>query len=159
MKFTLAWLKDYLQTDVGLERIVATLTAIGLEVDTVEDRAAALAPFRVARVVSAQPHPNADRLTVCVVETGEGETQVVCGAPNARAGMKGVFAAPAMEGPRQRVLEACQMGRLGRPDEIAAGALFLASDEASFITGHSLVIDGGFTAGHGLGTAAMMGLD
>ncbi len=93
MKFTLAWLKDHLETDVGLERIVATLTAIGLEVDTVEDRAAALAPFRVARVVSAEPHPNADRLRVCVVDTGEGETQVVCGAPNARAGMKGVFAA------------------------------------------------------------------
>ena len=73
--------------------------------------------------------------------------------------LQGVFAMDAMEGPRQKVLETCQMGRLGRPDEIAAGALFLASDEASFITGHSLVIDGGFTAGHGLGTAALMGLE
>ena len=73
--------------------------------------------------------------------------------------LQGVFAADVMKGPRERVLEHCAMGRLGRPEEIAAGALFLTSDEASFITGHSLVIDGGYTAGHTLGTAALMGLD
>ena len=93
MKFSLSWLKAHLQTDATLETIVETLTAIGLEVDGVEDRSAALAPFRVAYVVSAEPHPQADRLRVCIVETHTGETvQVVCGAPNARAGMKGVFA-------------------------------------------------------------------
>ena len=92
MKFTLSWLRDHLDGDAPLERIVDTLNAIGLEVDTVEDRAKALAPFRVGRVVSAQPHPDADRLQVCVVDTGAGQVQVVCGAPNARAGMKGVFA-------------------------------------------------------------------
>ncbi len=93
MKFSLSWLKAHLQTDAPLDTIVETLTAIGLEVDSVEDRAAALAPFKVAYVVSAEAHPQADRLRVCIVETESGEkVQVVCGAPNARAGMKGVFA-------------------------------------------------------------------
>ena len=64
---------------------------LGHDVEGVEDRAAALAGFVVARVVSAEPHPNADRLRVCVVDAGDGEVQVVCGAPNARTGMKGVF--------------------------------------------------------------------
>ncbi|MCH8890317.1 MAG: hypothetical protein IH827_04455, partial [Myxococcales bacterium] len=75
MKFTLAWLKDHLDTDASLARIVATLTAIGLEVDAVEDRAADLAQFRVARVISAEPHPDADRLrgTIVVRPAREGE--------------------------------------------------------------------------------------
>ena len=92
MKFTLAWLKDHLETDASLDEIVATLTAIGLEVDQVDDRAAALAPFTVAEVLTAEKHPAADRLQVCTVKSAAGEHQVVCGAPNARAGMKGVFA-------------------------------------------------------------------
>ncbi|MPZ55753.1 MAG: phenylalanine--tRNA ligase subunit beta [Rhizobiales bacterium] len=95
MKFTLAWLKEHLDTDASLERIVDRLTMIGLEVESVEDKAKALAPFKVAHVVSAEPHPNADRLRVCMVDTGDGDpVQVVCGAPNARAGMKGVFVPP-----------------------------------------------------------------
>ncbi len=73
--------------------------------------------------------------------------------------LQGVFAADVMKGPRERMLEHCAMGRLGRPEEIAAGALFLTSDDASFITGHSLVVDGGYTAGHTLGTATLLGLD
>ena len=93
MKFTLGWLKDHLDTDASLDEIVETLIRIGLEVDTVEDRAAELSEFRVAHVVSAEQHPDADRLRVCMVDTGEETVQVVCGAPNARAGMKGVFAA------------------------------------------------------------------
>lgn len=92
MKVTLGWLKDHLETDASLDTIVERLTMIGLEVDGVEDRGKAFAPFTVGRVVSAVPHPDADRLRVCVVDTGSGEVQVVCGAPNARAGMKGVFA-------------------------------------------------------------------
>ncbi|CAN0299261.1 unnamed protein product [Discosporangium mesarthrocarpum] len=92
MKFTLSWLKDHLDTDASLSKIVDTLNAIGLEVDTVKDPAAELAPFRVAHVVSAEQHPDADRLRVCMVDTGEETVQVVCGAPNARTGMKGVFA-------------------------------------------------------------------
>jgi phenylalanyl-tRNA synthetase beta chain len=92
MKFTLGWLKDHLETDAPVSQIVETLIRIGLEVDTVDDPAAELSAFRVAHVISAEPHPDADRLQVCTVDTGEGTVQVVCGAPNARAGMKGVFA-------------------------------------------------------------------
>ncbi|MGD1876463.1 MAG: phenylalanine--tRNA ligase subunit beta [Kiloniellaceae bacterium] len=92
MKFTLNWLKDHLDTTASLQEITDKLSMIGLEVEGVEDRAAALAPFTVAYVKEARPHPNADRLRVCIVDTGKGEVQVVCGAPNARTGMKGVFA-------------------------------------------------------------------
>ncbi|MFY9992422.1 MAG: phenylalanine--tRNA ligase subunit beta, partial [Rhodoplanes sp.] len=95
MKFTLAWLKEHLDTDATLEKLVDKLTMIGLEVEAVEDKAKALAPFTIAYVVSAEQHPNADRLRVCVVDTGTGApVQVVCGAPNARTGMKGVFSPP-----------------------------------------------------------------
>ncbi len=92
MKFTLGWLKQHLDTDATLDRVADTLTAVGLEVEAVSDRAADLAAFRVAYVVEAKQHPNADRLRVCIVDTGDEEVQVVCGAPNARTGMKGVFA-------------------------------------------------------------------
>jgi phenylalanyl-tRNA synthetase beta chain len=92
MKFTLSWLADHLDTDAGVDRIADTLTHIGLEVESVTDKAKELAPFTVARVVSAEKHPNADKLRVCMVDTGKEVLQVVCGAPNARAGMKGVFA-------------------------------------------------------------------
>ncbi|RMF15858.1 MAG: phenylalanine--tRNA ligase subunit beta [Alphaproteobacteria bacterium] len=94
MKFTLAWLKRHLDTDAPVEEIARTLTRIGLEVESVEDPRPLLAPFRIARVVSAEPHPNADRLKVCMVDTGDRTVQVVCGASNARAGMTGVFAPP-----------------------------------------------------------------
>ncbi len=92
MKFTLNWLKDHLETTASLKEITDKLSMIGLEVEGVEDRAKALKPFTVAYVKEARPHPNADRLRVCIVDTGQGEVQVVCGAPNARTGMKGVFA-------------------------------------------------------------------
>ena len=92
MKLTLSWLKRHLETEASLEAIVAALNRIGLEVEGVEDRSGELAPFIVGLVRSAEPHPHADRLRVCIVETGNEEVQVVCGAPNARAGMKGVFA-------------------------------------------------------------------
>jgi phenylalanyl-tRNA synthetase beta chain len=94
MKFTLSWLTTHLDTDADLQQIAETLTRIGLEVEAVEDRRTALAPFRIARVLEAVQHPNADRLRVCTLDTGEGTVTVVCGAPNARAGMKGVFAPP-----------------------------------------------------------------
>lgn len=94
MKFTFDWLKEHLDTDRPLADIVEKLSMIGLEVEGLEDRAEALASFRVAHVVSAEKHPDADRLKVCQVDYGDGDpVQVVCGAPNARAGMKGVFAA------------------------------------------------------------------
>jgi len=95
MKLTLSWLKDHLDTEELLDAIVHKLTMIGLEVENVENRAKALEPFTIARVISAEQHPNADRLRVCMVDTGSGDpVRVVCGAPNARAGMKGVFSPP-----------------------------------------------------------------
>jgi len=95
MKFTLPWLKEHLETDASLAEIVDKLTMIGLEVESVEDKAELLKPFVIASVISAEKHPNADRLRVCMVDIGDGKPiQVVCGAPNARAGMKGVFSAP-----------------------------------------------------------------
>ena len=96
MKFTLSWLKDHLDTEEPVEKLADKLTMIGLGVENIEDKAKALAPFTIARVISAEQHPNADRLRVCMVDTGNGgaPVQVVCGAPNARAGMVSVFSAP-----------------------------------------------------------------
>src|SRR3972149_1519604 len=92
MKFTLSWLKEHLDTKASVEKIADTLTRIGLEVEELFDPKTALAPFRVAEVVKCEKHPNADKLSVCEVDTGKERLQVVCGAPNARVGMKGVFA-------------------------------------------------------------------
>jgi phenylalanyl-tRNA synthetase beta chain len=92
MKFTLAWLKDHLDTSAPLAELTAKLSALGLEVEGVEDRGATLKAFTIARVLEAKQHPNADKLQVCKVETGAGIVEVVCGAPNARTGMIGVFA-------------------------------------------------------------------
>ena len=92
MKFTLSWLRDHLETSATLDEICARLPMLGLEVESVQDRARDLADFVVGHVVEARPHPNADRLWLCIVDTGTGQVQVVCGAPNARTGMKGVFA-------------------------------------------------------------------
>ena len=94
MKFTLSWLKDWLETDASPEQIADTLTNIGLEVEGIDNPAEALGPFKVARVLTAEKHPQADKLQVLTVDAGEGPVQVVCGAPNARAGMVGVFGAP-----------------------------------------------------------------
>ena len=92
MKFTLNWLKTHLDTDRSFDDLVIGLTALGLEVEGVSDRAKLYAPFFVAHVEKADKHPDADRLKVLTVNTGKEKLQVVCGAPNARAGMKGVFA-------------------------------------------------------------------
>lgn len=92
MKFTLSWLKDHLETDAGLNEITDKLTAIGLELEGIEDPREKFAPFKVAYVESAEQHPDADRLRVCIVDTGEEKVQVVCGAPNAKTGMKAIFA-------------------------------------------------------------------
>ena len=92
MKFTLSWLKEHLDTDAELATIDTTLTAIGLEVEEIVNRGPELAPFTVASVIEARPHPNADKLQICRVDTGTEESEVVCGAPNARTGMKAVFA-------------------------------------------------------------------
>jgi len=101
MKFTLSWLKDHLETDASVAEICEALVDLGLEVEGVEDPAERLGAFTICRVIEAGPHPDADRLRLCRVETWPNgpdapseEVQVVCGAPNARTGLVGVFAAP-----------------------------------------------------------------
>ncbi|MCG0996182.1 phenylalanine--tRNA ligase subunit beta [Acetobacter indonesiensis] len=96
MKFTLSWLYDHLETSATLPEICAKLNQIGLEVEGVENRGAAIEPFLTARILEATQHPNADRLQVCRVDAGPGfqDVQVVCGAPNARAGLAVIFAPP-----------------------------------------------------------------
>jgi phenylalanyl-tRNA synthetase beta chain len=95
MKFTLAWLKEHLDTTASLDKISERLTAIGLEVESITDNSAALKPFTVAKILHAEKHPEADKLRVCKVLSDIGELQIVCGAPNARAG---IFVALAKEG-------------------------------------------------------------
>ena len=92
MKFTLSWLHEHLDTKEDIKNIESTLTKIGLEVESIHDRSDELKDFTVAKVITANKHPDADRLKVCEVETNKGNFQVVCGAPNAKAGMLGVFA-------------------------------------------------------------------
>src|ERR1700741_840525 len=96
MKFTLSWLKDHLDTDEPVEKLADRLPKIGLAVANLEDKAKLISPLTIARVISAEQHPNADRLRVCMVDPGNGAApvQVVCGAPNARTGMLSVFSAP-----------------------------------------------------------------
>ncbi len=95
MKFTLNWLKEHLDTNASLDKITETLTSIGLEVESVTDKSAELAPFTVAKIISVEKHPEADKLRVCKVQSDIGELQIVCGAPNARAG---IYVALAKEG-------------------------------------------------------------
>ena len=94
MKFTLSWLKDHLETNASLEEILYALTDLGLEVEGVENPADRLAEFTIGKVNKAEKHPDADRLRVCQVETAQGETQIICGAPNAREGITVVIASP-----------------------------------------------------------------
>jgi phenylalanyl-tRNA synthetase beta chain len=92
MKFTLSWLKEHLATDASIDDIVETMTMTGLEVESVENAGERLKAFTVARIISAAKHPNADKLQVCQVETMQGQLEIVCGAPNARAGLVTAFA-------------------------------------------------------------------
>ncbi len=95
MKFSLGWLRHFLDTQASAADIAAKLNAIGLEVESLEDPAAALAGFRIAQVLEARPHPDADKLQVLSVDLGDGQPlQVVCGAPNARTGLVGVLGLP-----------------------------------------------------------------
>jgi phenylalanyl-tRNA synthetase beta chain len=92
MKFTLSWLKDYLETTAGIEKVAEAMTMAGLEVEDVIDTGARLGAFTVARIVHAEKHPNADRLRVCQVDTVDGPKEIVCGAPNARDGLTTIYA-------------------------------------------------------------------
>lgn len=94
MKFSLSWLKSHLDTDADIHAVSDCLNRIGLEVEGIENPAEKLSAFRIAKVLSAAPHPQADKLQVLSVDAGSGPMQVVCGAPNARAGLVGVFGMP-----------------------------------------------------------------
>jgi phenylalanyl-tRNA synthetase beta chain len=155
MKFTLSWLKDHLDTSASLDDIVETLTRIGLEVEEVEDKAKTLAPYKVAYVVSAEQHPNADRLRVCMVDTGEGAPiQVVCGAPNARTGMKSVFAPPGTYIPGKNIT----LG-VGTIRGVESAGMLCSAAELEISDDHDGIIDLAADAPVGVPYAAYAGLD
>jgi phenylalanyl-tRNA synthetase beta chain len=135
MKTTLAWLKTHLATEAPLAALVERLVMLGHDVEGVEDRAAALEGFVVARVVKAGPHPNADRLRVCVVDAGAGEVQVVCGAPNARTGMKGVFGPAGVRIPKTGTVltESTIRGVASKGMLMSVAELALGEDHAGII--------------------------
>src|SRR5271157_271349 len=154
MKFSLSWLKTHLRTDASLTQITDTLTRIGLELEGVEDRGAALAPFRIARVIEAVQHPNADRLRVCKVDTGEDIVSVVCGAPNARTGMKGVFAAPGSFIPGTNTTL-----KVGEIRGVRSAGMLLSAREMGLGDDHTGIVDLPEDAPIGVPYATWAGLD
>ena len=155
MKLTLAWLKEHLDTEAPLGAIVDRLTMIGLEVENVADRGKMLAPFTIARVISAEQHPNADRLRVCMVDTGAGDpVQVVCGAPNARAGMKGVFVPPGAFIPGKNMT----LG-IGKIRGVESRGMLVSEFELQISDDHEGIIDLPQDAPVGANYAAWAGLD
>ena len=137
MKFTLGWLKDHLDTDRPLAELADKLTMIGLEVERIEDKAQAFAPFVIARVIEAKQHPNADRLRVCMVDTGDGKpVQVVCGAPNARTGMKSVFAPPGAFIPGKNIT----LG-VGKIRDVESRGMLVSEFELQISDNHEGIID------------------
>ncbi len=154
MKFTLSWLKDHLETDASLEEICARLTMIGLEVEDVDDKAA-FKPFVIAKVVFAEPHPNADKLKVLSVDTGSGEpVQVVCGAPNARKGLVGAFAAPGTYVPGIGVTLS-----VGNIRGVESRGMMCSEKELEISDDHTGIIDLPEDAPVGTSYAAYAGLD
>jgi phenylalanyl-tRNA synthetase beta chain len=155
VKLTLAWLREHLETQAPLDKIVDKLTMIGLEVERVEDRASALAPFTIARVISAEQHPNADRLRVCMVDIGSGDpVQVVCGASNARAGMKGVFSPPGSFIPGKNLT----LG-VGKIRGVESRGMLVSEFELQLSEDHEGIIDLPADAPVGARYAAWAGLD
>ncbi|SDU49309.1 phenylalanine--tRNA ligase subunit beta [Stappia sp. ES.058] len=156
MKFTLSWLKDHLETDAGLDEIVEMLTRIGLEVEDVANPADRLKSFTIARVVEAKPHPNADRLKVLSVDTGDGAppVQIVCGAPNARAGLVGVLARPGDYVPGIDVTLS-----VGKIRDVESFGMMCSERELELSDEHSGIIDLGEDAPVGASYAQFAGLD
>jgi phenylalanyl-tRNA synthetase beta chain len=155
MKFTLSWLKEHLDTDASLGAIVDKLSLIGLEVEAVEDRAKALGAFTIAHVISAEKHPNADKLRVCMIDTGAGApVQVVCGAPNARAGMKGVFAPPGTHIPGTGLDL-----KVGTIRGVESRGMLCSGRELKLSDDHAGIIELPDDAPVGQSFAAFMGLD
>ena len=154
MKFTLSWLKTHLETDAPVDEIAATLTAIGLEVEAVSRPGDALAPFTVAHVVEAKPHPDADKLRLCLVDTGSEQVEVVCGAPNARTGMKGVFAPPGTTIPGTGTVL-----RKARIRGVESCGMLCSEREMGLSDEHEGIIELDAEAPVGAPFAAFMGLD
>jgi phenylalanyl-tRNA synthetase beta chain len=154
MKATLSWLKTHLETHAPADEIVERLVMLGHDVEGVDDRAAALTGFVVGRVVSAEQHPNADRLRVCVVDNGAEQIQVVCGAPNARAGMKGVFGRAGVRIPKTGAVltESAIRGVPSRGMLMSAYELALSDD-------HEGIIELPQDAPLGADYAGLLGLD
>jgi phenylalanyl-tRNA synthetase beta chain len=154
MKFTLSWLKDHLETDATLNEICERLTAIGLEVEDVDDKAA-YKPFVIAKVVSAEKHPSADRLKVLMVDAGDGKpVQVVCGAPNARAGLVGAFAKPGTYVPGIDVTLA-----VGNIRGVESHGMMCSEKELDMSDNHEGIIDLPEDAPVGAAFASYAGLD
>ncbi|MAZ17515.1 MAG: phenylalanine--tRNA ligase subunit beta [Ahrensia sp.] len=154
MKFTLSWLKDHLETDATLDEIVEKLTAIGLEVEAVDDKAA-FKPFVIAKVLTAEQHPDADRLRVLSVDAGDGKPiQVVCGAPNARAGLVGAFAAPGTYVPGIDVTLS-----VGKIRGVESHGMMCSERELQISDAHTGIIDLPEDAPVGTSFAAYAGLD
>jgi phenylalanyl-tRNA synthetase beta chain len=155
MKFTFAWLKEHLDTDRPLGEVADKLTMIGLEVERIEDKAKAFAPFVIARVTEAKQHPNADRLRVCMVDTGDGKPiQVVCGAPNARTGMKGVFAPVGAFIPGKNMT----LG-IGKIRDVESRGMLVSEAELQISDDHDGIIDLPDDAPVGENYAKFVGLD
>ncbi|MBY0338705.1 MAG: phenylalanine--tRNA ligase subunit beta [Acetobacteraceae bacterium] len=137
MKFPLSWLKAHLETDASVDEIATTLSAIGIEVEGIEDRGKALASFRIARVIEAVQHPNADRLRALRVDVGDGrELSVVCGAPNARTGMLGVAALPGAFIPGTGITL-----KAGEIRGVKSEAMMLSAREMGLGDDHSGIVD------------------
>ncbi len=154
MKFTLSWLKSHLETDASLDRITDTLTQIGLELEGVENAGAALASFRVAHVIEAVQHPNADRLRVCKVDAGDGIISVVCGAPNAHTGMKAVFAAAGAVIPASGIVL-----KVGEIRGVQSAGMLLSAREMNLGDDHSGIIELPADAPIGMSYADYAGLN
>ena len=154
MKFTLSWLKSHLLTEASLDRITDTLTQIGLELEGVENRGSALASFRIAHVIEAVQHPNADRLRACKVDTGDGIVSVVCGAPNAHTGMKAVFAAPGAFIPGTGITL-----KVGEIRGVQSAGMLLSAREMGLGEDHSGIIELPADAPVGVSYPVYAGLD
>ncbi|HEY4920529.1 MAG TPA: phenylalanine--tRNA ligase subunit beta [Xanthobacteraceae bacterium] len=155
MKFTLSWLKEHLDTTHSLAELADKLSMIGLEVEHLDDKGTLLAPYLIARVVEAKQHPNADRLRVCMVDTGDGKPiQVVCGAPNARTGMIGVFVPPGAFVPGKNIT--LQVGTIRG---VESRGMLVSEAELQISDDHAGIIDLPADAPVGQPFATWAGLD
>ena len=155
MKFTLSWLKEHLDTVATLDEIVDKLTMIGLEVEHVENKAKEFEAFKVAQIISAEQHPNADRLRVCKVDNGTGTPlQIVCGAPNARAGLKTVLGLPGTYIPAKKITLS-----VGKIRDVESQGMMISGAEIGFSDDSDGIIEMPADAPIGKPFAEVLGLN